>query len=336
MRKRLEMMTSLGQEVCDEERRKADVKGVLLFGSVANGSVHPESDLDIVVIRARQTEPIRRNKHERKGIIVDMWEHSLSNYESLFRKDWAPSEMFIYSLFLNILQESNILYDSDGRFRRYKEKAVKWGWPRACKELIERRWERGLSMFREIKDSFERLAAMRRLFLVRASRRLLELGRPVSLRNKDYYLIFSQLSTELSMKDFKQVFGRIANQKELEELVKCTLSMFVEEVPEREPWTELGDAQKHLTSGELFLVALSLQNGAYYLGCRGLKNRGVGIDEKGCLWPESELELIEKARDNWPEFYGIYQRIHNVKSWRLEEVNECFEQIFPEAPAYFC
>jgi predicted nucleotidyltransferase len=329
-------MTSLGQEVCDEERRKADVKGVLLFGSVANGNVHPESDLDIVVIRARQTKPIKRNKHERKGITVDMWEHSLLSYESLFRKDWGPSEMFIYSLFLNILQESNILYDSEGRFRRYKEKALKWSWPQACKELIERRWERGLSTFRGIKDSFEKLAAMRRLFLVRASGRLLELGRPVSIRNKDYYLIFSKPSIEQSMKDFKQVFGRIANQKELEELVKSSLSMFAEEVPEREPWTELGDAQKHLTSGELFLVALSLQNGVYYLGCRGLRNRGVSLNEKGYLWPESELELIEKARDNWPEFYGIYQRIHNVKSWRLEEVNECFEQIFPDASAHFC
>jgi hypothetical protein len=199
--------------------------------------------------------------------------------------------------------------------------------------LMERRWERGLGTFREIEDSFGKLAAMRRLFMVKASRRLLELGRSVSIRNKDYYLTFSKRNTELSMREFKRVFGRIASQKELEELVSRTLSLFAEEVPEREPWTELEDAHKHLTGGELFLVALSLQNGAYYLGCRGLKNRGVTLDEKGYLWPESELELLEKARDNWPEFYGIYKRIHNAKSWRLEEVNECFEQILPETPA---
>jgi predicted nucleotidyltransferase len=328
----LELLTSLAHEVCDEEKGDADVKGVLLFGSAARGDVHPGSDLDIVVIRAGQVEPIRRNKHERNGIIVDMWEHSLLNYENLFRKDWAPSEAPPYSLFLNILQESRILYDGDGRFRRYKEKAAEWSWPQACKELIERRWKRGLSTFRETKHSFGKLATMRRLFMVRATMRLLELGRPVSIRNKDYYKTFSKLRKKLSMKNFRRVFGRIANQKELAQLVKDTLSLFAEEVPEREPWTELEDAQKHQVSGESFLVALSLQNGAYYLGCRGLKNRGIRLDEKGYLWPESELELIEKTRDNWPKFYGIYQRIHNAKSWRLEEVNECFEQTLKEVP----
>ena len=91
------------------------------------------------------------------------------------------------------------------------------------------------------------------------------------------------------------------------------------------------DARKYLSSGDLFLAALSLQNGAYYLGCRGLGNREVRMEENGYLWPESEVELIEKPRKNWPEFYELYQKMHNAKSWRAEEVIECFEQIFPEA-----
>jgi predicted nucleotidyltransferase len=328
IRKRLEIMTSLAEKICDKERRITDVRAVLLFGSVVEGSVHSESDLDIVLVKVKGDETIKRNKHERKGIIVDMWEHPLSSYENLFRKDWNPSAMFFYSIFLNILQKCEILYDPDGRFRKYKEKALKWSWPRTCKEFIKRKWERGLNTLMEIDNRFEKLAAMRRLFLVKVCTYLLELGRPVSIRNKDYYLIFSNFNKELSVKDFRQVFGRIANQKELEELVKHALFMFAEEVPEREPWTELEDARKHLMSGDPFLVALSLQNGAYYLGCRGLKNRGVRMEEKGYLWPESELELIEKARDNWPEFYGIYKGIHNFKSWRPEEVKESFEQIF--------
>jgi hypothetical protein len=239
--------------------------------------------------------------------------------------------MFFYSLFLNILQACEILHDPDGRFGEFRERALKWSWPHACSAFITQRWERGLDIVRALDDSFEKLASMRRLFLVKACRILLELGRPVSIRNKDYYLIFSKLTANLSMNDFKQVFGRIPTQGELENLVGGALSLFAEEVPEREPWTELEDARKHLAGGELFLVALSLQNAAYYLGCRGLKNRGVKIGKTGYLWPESELGLIEKTREHWPLFYTMYQDIHNIKSWRAEDVNECFAQIFPEA-----
>ncbi len=106
--------------------------------------------------------------------------------------------------------------------------------------------------------------------------------------------------------------------------------MFDSEVAERKPWTELVDAQKHLSSGDLFLATISLQNGAYYLGCRGLSNRKVRREENGYLWPESEVELIRKSKENWQEFYDLYHAIHNAKSWRLEEVNECLNQIFPE------
>ncbi|MDI6905025.1 MAG: nucleotidyltransferase domain-containing protein [Candidatus Bathyarchaeia archaeon] len=321
-------MRFLARRICDEERKKPDVKGVLLFGSVAKGNVHAESDLDIVVIKEGQDEPIKRNKHERQGIRVDMWEHSLSCYKRLFQKDWSPSEMFMFSIFLNILQECAILYDPEGRFRGYKEKAFGWSWPRDCTDFIEKKWERGLNTVKKIDDPFKKLASIRRLLLVKACRHLLELGRPVSIRNKDYYLIFSELSPELSIKDFKRVFGRTPSQGELKKLVKRSLSLFDKEVPQRGPWTELLDAWKHLSRGDLFLAAISLQNGVYYLGRVGLENRGVRVEEKGYLWPESEVELIEKSRRNWPEFYEIYKRIHNVKSWRADEINECFERIF--------
>jgi hypothetical protein len=324
-------MRCLAAKVCDEESGKPNVKGVLLFGSVAKRNVHPESDIDIVVIKEGQEEPIKRNEHERKGIQIDMWVHSLSCYEGMFRNDWDHSSMFMYSVFLNILQKCEILYDPEGMFSVYQKKALEWSWPPECRDFVEQRLRRGLDTVKVIDDTFEKLASMRRLFLLKACKRLLELERPVSIRNKDYYVTFSELNEELSLKDFKRMFGRIPSRKELRELVKHTLSLFDNEVTYREPWTELVDAQKYLSSGDLFLAALSLLNGAYYLGCRGLENRRVRKEENGYLWPESEAELIEKSRDNWPEFYELYKKVHNAKSWRAEEINECFEQLFPEA-----
>ncbi len=40
----MEVMVSLARRICAEEEIKADVRAVLLFGSVAEGSVHLESD----------------------------------------------------------------------------------------------------------------------------------------------------------------------------------------------------------------------------------------------------------------------------------------------------
>jgi len=324
----LDNMRSVARKICDEESRRPNVKGVLLFGSVARGNVHADSDVDIVVIREGQEEPIKRVEQEREGVRVDMWEHSLSCYERLFQKDWDHSMMFMHSVFLNILQNCQILFDADGRFQAYTKKIVEWEWPLECRNFVEQRYRRGGDTVRRIRDPFEKLASMKKLLLVRACGRLLDLGRPVSIRNKDYYLVFSELPQEFSMTDFKLLFGRIPSREKLGRLVKRTLTLFQDEVKDRGPWTELVDAQNYFSSGDFFLATLSLLNGAYYLGCRGLSNRGIGKKENGHLWPESEVELVEKSRKEWPEFYELYHGMHNVEAWRAREIIECFEQIF--------
>jgi predicted nucleotidyltransferase len=329
----LDNLRSVARKVCNEESGKPNVRGVLLFGSVAKGNVHAKSDVDIVVVKEGQEEPIKRIEHDREDIRVDMWEHSLSCYDRLFQKDWDHSMMFMYSVFLNILQKCEILYDPDGKFRAYQDKIVEWKWPTECGDFVEQRFQRGLDAVKGIEDPFEKLVSMRRLFLLKACRRLLELERPVSIRNKDYYLVFSEPGHEFSITDFNRVFGRIPSREELGKLVKRTLSLFDEEVKDRGPWTELVDARNYLSSGDFFLATLSLLNGAYYLGCRGLSNRGVRMEENGYLWPESEVELVGKSKRKWLEFYELYQRMHNVKAWRASEIIECFEQIFSEPRA---
>jgi len=56
---------------------------------------------------------------------------------------------------------------------------------------------------------------------------------------------------------------------------------------------------------------ISLQNGAYYVGRAGLSKRGVKLKKKGYFNPESEIELIQKSRDTWSEFYTFYNKIHD-------------------------
>lgn len=48
---RIRHMKELAKEIVADKKKDEDVSGVLLFGSVAIEDVHPDSDLDVVVIR---------------------------------------------------------------------------------------------------------------------------------------------------------------------------------------------------------------------------------------------------------------------------------------------
>lgn len=129
-------------------------------------------------------------------------------------------------------------------------------------------------------DTFRKLVTLRKLFLLNTCLTLLKKGKPVSIRNKDYYL---KCREYFSIEKFETIFGRTPGGEELRELVEKTLDLFHEEVKDREPWTEQKDAQRHLTNREELLTTISLQNGLYYLGVRGLANRNVKKEKKGSL-----------------------------------------------------
>lgn len=125
MNRKLQKMKNLALKI-SEEKIEEDVIAVLLFGSVAKGNVHPESDLDVVVAKDSHQNLIKRKESIRYRVDIDLWEHSYSFYENLFEKNWKPEEMFLYSLFLNILQECEVLYDRESKFEEYKRNAMKW------------------------------------------------------------------------------------------------------------------------------------------------------------------------------------------------------------------
>jgi predicted nucleotidyltransferase len=312
-------MRNLACKISEEREKEKDVIGVLLFGSVAKGDIHARSDVDLVFVKDSGKDLIRRKEFVVDGIKIDSWEHSYSFYERLFEKKWRPEEMFLYSLFLNVLQGCNVLYDRESKFEVHKKNAMEWRWPENCKDLIRNRSTRALNNYKSMNyDNFEKIVYVRKLFLLDTCRRLLEIGKPVSVRNKDYYLICKK---HFSLRDFESVFGRIPDRETLKLLLGKTIEIFHNEVRDKEPWTELEDAKNHLSNKEDFLATISLQNGAYYLGCVGLSNRNVERENKGFLYPESEIELIRQSREHWTEFYDIYRKVHNADAWQEKDIN---------------
>lgn len=141
MNEKIDYMRSLAWKIAERQKKRRDVTAVLLFGSVAKGNIHPESDIDLAVVKETQEDLIERTELTREGEKVDLWEHSFSFYEDLFEQNWKPIEMFKYSLFLNVLQECKILYERKDIFGEYRERARTWSWPEKCLDLIEDKLE---------------------------------------------------------------------------------------------------------------------------------------------------------------------------------------------------
>ena len=139
-------------------------------------------------------------------------------------------------------------------------------------------------------------------------KKLVKLGRPVSIRNKDLYRNHIKQSTA---DKYQPVFG-VPEPKILSKLVEQGFNFFNSENKNRKPYTELEDARKHLVNDEFFLSSISLQNAAYYIGIAGLSNRSIKLETVDFLSPESEIELIQKTKEVWLEFYHFYKRLHTI------------------------
>ena len=322
---RISYMKRLAMRITGKKKKEKDVIAVLLFGSVAAKNIHLDSDLDIVVIRDSESNLMKRHQSLMEDVRVDLWDHSRSFYVNLLGRDWQPKEMFWYSLFLNILQGCEVLYDRESEFRNHRESAMHWIWPEDCRDFIQDKLRRALSDYEKGDcDKFENLVFLRKLYLLHICRRLLDMGKPVSVRNKDYYL---KCKKHFSAIDFESIFGRNPSLVELKSLIETAMDLFYREVKNREPWTELKDAKYHLSNGEGFMAAISLQNGAYYIGGAGLSNRNIRRENRDFLYPESELELIEKSKDQWNEFHSFYRKVHNVDAWSDEDIDSMCSQL---------
>jgi hypothetical protein len=281
------------------------VIAVLLFGSVASGDVHSGSDIDMVVVDDVAPSRFANEPFTVNDVSVDLWRHSMGFYDELFANPVNPGEMYQKSLLLGILQNCEILYDPNETFERLMDKAKNWRWPDACRDHILSLKLKGEQMKHDTSDEFESLLINRKMVLLNTCLQQMDEEKPISNRAKDLYKY-----RKGGKKQFESAYGECPNKESLSVLIPEVLDMFREEFGDRAPITELEDATKHLSQNEAFLSAISLQNGAYYVGSRGLMNRGVRLESRGYLNPEAEIELVRKARESWPEFYMVYKKTH--------------------------
>ncbi|MCW4012939.1 MAG: hypothetical protein NWF07_08100, partial [Candidatus Bathyarchaeota archaeon] len=247
-----------------------------------------------------------------QGFTVDLWRHSSISYQSLFETEWVPSEIFQRTMFLNILQNCIILYDQDQIFTGYQSRAQNWVWPQ---ENIDYFLEKSADAERfynsQELDGFEKLLFTKSLVLLDTCVDLMKLGKPVSNRVKDLYL---KSREQLKDNRIQSVYSTYPSHEELDKLIRESFAIFHEEISDRDPFTELTDAEKHHTCNEDFLAAISLQNGAYYLGRYGLRRRNIELENQSYLFSETHVELAKITKKQWRSFYEYSRRIHGFEN----------------------
>jgi hypothetical protein len=301
-------MRELAQRISDRYQDDENIKAVLLFGSVATGNIHEKSDLDIVMIEDTDGEKTERNQYTEQGFIIDLWRHSNSSYRKLFNTEIEHSELFQRSMFLNILQNCIILYDQDQTFADYQSRAQKWVWPRENIDyLLEKR--AGAERYYNSQElhEFENVLYDKSMVLLDTCIDLMKLGKPVSNRVKDLYL---KSTEQLHDNRITSAYSKYPNHEELDKLIQESFSLFHQEIPDRNLFTELTDAEKHHICNEDLLAAVSLQNGAFYLDLYGLRNRNIQLENRGYLFPETHVELAKKTKEHWRPFYEYSRKIH--------------------------
>jgi hypothetical protein len=93
--------------------------GIALFGSVAKGTDHPHSDIDLVV--AARTDPGIRVLH-REGRMVTVSRKTPDELEAAFTRPWEAGAA------VAAWRSARILHDPDGLMRDLQTRAEAWTW----------------------------------------------------------------------------------------------------------------------------------------------------------------------------------------------------------------
>ena len=104
-------------ELLEKYKRKEDVVGIYLFGSIAIGKAKPSSDIDIEIIFKKRKKGYELIQKKINGISIDLSLYSLER----FKEDFSEKIYITYPALKN-----KILYDPKGILKKYLRNIEKY------------------------------------------------------------------------------------------------------------------------------------------------------------------------------------------------------------------
>lgn len=319
---------SLQEELMQEE----SAIGSFIFGSVATKTIHERSDLDLAVVFKEEATNYQQGREIREidGIKVEIWRYSAKYYAETFETEEMrnKSDTWMWTpLWIEQMQQGEILSDPNNRLVKWKESAENWVWRENEINPLEEKIKENLRISKNFSSKGKLLLALvafREANTCLAAAKLMKENLLPSFRAKD--LCRNLMEIQDKEKKLLELFSEINDipinrSRELDENFK-RLTKFVDEIwgqEQRGPRTELNNVNNCLLKQDISGAWLSIRYTAYWLGYTIVNRREKRIVTKLCD-ADNHTKMIQMLESEDPTFFQFYEKIHSIDKWNLEKL----------------
>lgn len=331
-------MRKAALSLCKSLMLEKHAMGAFLFGSVVTGNIQEKSDVDLAIVYDVDASVLREGRERREidDITVEVWRYSARHFVHTFEDEKLrnkPDTWMRASLWIEYMQNGEILADPLGKLAEWREKAQRWRWRESETNPIWNQAEENLRVSQKYlkrQDPFASLLSLRESMTCLAAANLMKNGQIPSFRPKDLCAKIRLIQTK--EKALWNLFNFVNDTATINlELVKgllASLSRFVDVEwgkEHRGPRTELENAYGCLRRGDLTGAMLSARYAAYWLGFHVLRKCGIKLKAKICD-AENHVTMMKKLKSALPAFHTFYRDLHFANQWNMHRLKEAQNQ----------
>jgi predicted nucleotidyltransferase len=335
---KLGQMRALATKQCNELMKEKYAIGAFLFGSMASGNLHEESDIDLAVVYNTVAADIQVGKEEKKvnGFRMEVWRYPIAPFINTFEDEKLrdkPDSWMWTSLWVEAMQTGVILADPTKRLADWRARAKQWRWHQSeIKPTLKQTEDnvRAAQRYLAKQDTFsslicsrEALTCLSAAYIMRhdliPSFRPKDLSQKISLirdREKALAAVYESVN-DAAYADYNAVEGLYVKLKEF-----IDLEWGVKRIG---PRSELENARSCLNKRNLIGALLSLRYSAYWLGFHLLNKRGKKMPAEICNG-ENHVRMVSQLSKTSEPFREFYEQLHFAEKWGQQELERAINQ----------
>jgi len=339
---RFQKMRELASKICAELMKEKYAIGAFLFGSMASGDIHEESDIDLAVVYNAVAADIRVGKDERlvDGVRLEVWRYPVVPFVNTFEDEKLrdKSDTWMWTpLWIECMQNGIVLADPTERLADWKAKANQWKWRQGeINGAVKQTRDNVNAAQRHLTNGnpFYSLICLREALTCLSAAHIMKNGLIPSFRPKD-------LSQKLSIikdkeRELSAVFELVNDVSGLDYnsveglLVKLREFLDAEWGAKRiGPRSEYENARSCLLKRNLVGALLSTRYSAYWLGFHIINKREPRTEAKikaEICNGENHVNMIGKLANASDAFSGFYKQLHFAQKWNTPEMDAAINQ----------
>jgi len=336
---KLQQMQELALKQCAELMKEKYAIGAYLFGSMASGDVHEESDIDLAVVYNTVAADIKMRKEERKsdGVRIEIWRYPIGPFINAFEDEKLrdkPDTWMWTGLWIEGMQNGVILADPTRRLIEWKMKAKQWKWRQSEIEPALKQAQDNIGAaqgYLARSDAFYSLICLREALTCLSAAFVMKHGLIPSFRPKD-------LTQKLDLikdkeKNLSTVFALVNDVDSLDYNLVEGLLVRLKEFVDSEwgakrlgPRSEFENARSCLLKRNLAGALLSLRYSAYWLGFHVVKKTENKIKAEICNGG-NHVNMVKALSRVSESFCGFYGQLHFTEKWNTQQVENARNQI---------